>query len=165
MECNVLVQTAPFQFWEIITKANKFSHLLQTYSTWPWLLYTRWHILPRINMALQSIIIRVCPHIKAMGQPHKLYWCICCCIYVARCFYNMAFFHQNTRIIHLIAHLWGLGEGCPFWVQRLSYVKCQSLKCCIQYHDVMDHVLMAPDCTYHPGASVTNAKSLLAKSF
>ena len=49
---------------------------------------------------------------------------------------------------HLIAHPLGQAMRCPLWIQILIYILLQSLQRCMQYHVILDRVLMAMDCIW-----------------
>ena len=40
----------------------------------------------------------------------------------------------------------GWGMGCLLWNQIIIYIQLQSLQCCMQYHVILDRILMAIDC-------------------
>ena len=62
-----------------------------------------------------------------------------------RCCYNPVDFLQNLHNIHPIACLFVRGMGCILWVQTVIYTLPQSLQWCMQYHVILDHVIMALD--------------------
>ena len=63
-------------------------------------------------------------------------------VYVPR-FFDL----QNVHERHSIALPTGRDMGWILRVQCLLYVLLQSEQCCMQYRDMMDRVLAAPECT------------------
>ena len=64
-----------------------------------------------------------------------------------RCYYKVVNFLPNPRKIHPIVCPSGWAMGCILWVQIVIYTLPQSLQWCMQYHVILDHAIMALDCT------------------
>ena len=65
------------------------------------------------------------------------------------CRYNAANFLWNFHKIHPIAGPIGQAMGCILWVQTMFYTLPQSQQWCMQYHVILDLIIMALDCMYH----------------
>ena len=61
--------------------------------------------------------------------------------------YNAVNFLQNIHETHPIARLSGRGMGCLLCIQPLIDILPQFLQCCMQYHVILNRVIMALDCT------------------
>ena len=60
--------------------------------------------------------------------------------------YNAVNFLQNHRKRHPIAHPLGWDMGCLLWIKTYIHILPLSLQWCVQYHVILDHVIMALDC-------------------
>ena len=64
-----------------------------------------------------------------------------------RCHYKQGQFLKNIYKRHPIARLLGRGMGCLLWVQPLIDILPQFLQWSLKYLVILDHVIMALDCT------------------
>ena len=69
---------------------------------------------------------------------HALQWCK-----------NVVNFLQNINKRHPIARTQGRGMGCLLWVQSLIDILPYFLQLCVQYHVILDCVIMVFDCMCH----------------
>ena len=64
------------------------------------------------------------------------------------CRYNVVSFLKTPHKRHPIACPLGQDMGCLLWIEPLIYILSQSVQWCMQYHLILDCVIMAPDCSY-----------------
>ena len=62
--------------------------------------------------------------------------------------YDNEYILQNPHKRHPIAHPLGWALGCLLWTQILICFLLQLLQWCIQYHAILDRIIMALECIY-----------------
>ena len=75
------------------------------------------------------------------------------------CHYNTVNFLANIHKRHPIAHPLGQGMGCLLLIQHLIDILPQFLQSLMQYHTILDHITMAPDCMLRHVKVFTNVPS------
>ena len=90
-----------------------------------------------------------------LDDPHDIF------THTLQCCYSAVNFLQNINKKHPLARPEGRAMGCLLWVQPLIDILSYVLQWCVQYHVILDCVIMVLDCMCHRYFTDTGAMESL----